>query len=86
MLINSRWDQCAICQSLSREYQNECEQEAIAVMRQRGTLPPPTPAADHDNVGEIIASRKHQAHVIRRLESHRALAHRRSPSRAAMSY
>jgi len=68
---------CPICQSLTREHGLECQVEAAAVMQQRRNMIQPAPAEPFDETCQetVLASRKRQARIMSKMESHQALAH-----------
>ena len=69
--------QCPVCAAFKRQLSQECENEAIATLRQRGRAT--TAAAGQsfqDLESEILISRKRRAHIATELHSHTQEMHR----------
>ena len=70
---------CPVCDALNREHSLMCEVEATMVLRQRYQMMN-GPQLDIHNLDEdsrdlVLMSRKRQAKILSRLESHKARAH-----------
>jgi hypothetical protein len=69
--------QCPVCAAFKRELNQECENEAVATLRQRARLAAPVDGeAVQDLEREILISRKRRAHIATELHAHTQEAHR----------
>ena len=65
---------CPICDGLQRDQSHECQVEATAVLAQRRQMV--HPAVPEPELGDtVLTSRKRQAHIVLKLEQHKAKAH-----------
>ncbi len=68
--------QCPVCDAFKRELSQECENEAVATLRQRACLAgPPAGHSFQDLESEILTSRKRRAHIATELRAHNQDVH-----------
>lgn len=69
--------QCPVCTAFQRELSQECENEAVATLRQRACLAAPVAGPSFRELeSEILLSRKRRAHIATELRAHNQDAHR----------
>ncbi len=73
--------QCPVCTAFQRELSQECENEAVATLRQRACLAAPVAGQSFQDLeSKILMSRKRRAHIATELRAHNQDVHCEDPN------